>query len=124
MANTAVVIGGLLIALGLGGYFGTGTQSPTALIPAAFGILLAILGMMARDAAKRKMAMHIAATVALVGFLACVPALFKLPALLGDGAVARPAAVVSQSIMAVLTAIFVVLAIQSFRQARKARNAA
>ena len=41
--------------LGLGGYFGTGTSSLTALIPAAFGVGLTGLGVMARDAHKRKL---------------------------------------------------------------------
>lgn len=72
----------LLIALGLGGYFGTGTSSLTALIPAAFGVGIAGLGVMARGAGKRKRAMHIAVAVAALGFIACVPGLFKLPMLL------------------------------------------
>jgi hypothetical protein len=124
LANTAILFGGLLIVLGLGGYFGTGRSSLTALIPAVFGLLLGALGFMARDAAKRKTAMHIAAAVALLGFIACVPGLFKLPMLMAGETIARPAAVVSQSIMALLTGIFVVLAIKSFRDARKARDAA
>ena len=123
MATNAIVIGILLIALGLGSYFGTGMQSPTALIPSAFGLVLAGLGVMARDVAKRKMAMHIAAAVALVGYLACIPGLFKLPMILAGEVVPRPAAAISQSIMALLTAIFVVLAVRSFRQARRARAA-
>jgi hypothetical protein len=124
VATTSIVFGTLLIALGLGGYFGTSTRSLTALIPAAFGVILAVLGVMARDAAKRKMAMHIAAAVALVGYIACVPGLFKLPAVMAGQIVERPAAVISQSIMAFITGIFLVLAVKSFRDARKARQAA
>ena len=58
VTTTTIVFGMLLIGLGLGGYFGTGTSSLTALIPAAFGLALAGLGVMARDAGKRKLAMH------------------------------------------------------------------
>jgi hypothetical protein len=122
LANITVVIGIALIALGLGGYFGTGTTSLTALIPAVFGAILALLGFMARDEAKRKMAMHIAVVIGLVGFIACVPGLIKLPALLAGHEVARPPAVISQSIMGVLTAIFVALCVKSFIDARKARQ--
>lgn len=123
MPTTSIVIGFLLIALGLGGYFGTGTASLTALIPAAFGLVLAGLGVIARNEAKRKMAMHIAAAVALVGFIACVPGMLKVPALLSHQTVARPAAVISQTIMGVITAIFIVLAVKSFRDARRHRKA-
>jgi hypothetical protein len=93
------------------------------MIPAVFGLVLGALGFIARDAAKRKTAMHIAAAVALLGFLACVPGLFKLPMVMA-GQSTRPAAVVSQAIMALLTGIFVVLAVKSFRDARRARDAA
>jgi lysylphosphatidylglycerol synthetase-like protein (DUF2156 family) len=124
VANTTIVFGVLLIALGLSGYFGTGRTSLTALIPAAFGIALAGLGAMARDAAKRKMAMHIAAVLGLIGYLACIPGLFKLPLLMAHQEVPRPAAVISQSIMAFLTAIFVVLCVRSFRAAQKLRQKA
>lgn len=123
MANITLVIGIALIGLGLGGYFGTGTSSLTALIPAVFGAILALLGFMARDEAKRKVAMHIAVLIGLIGFLGSVPGLMKLPALLGGQEVARPAAVISQSIMGVLTAVFVALCVKSFIDARKGRQA-
>jgi hypothetical protein len=123
LANITLVIGIALIGLGLGGYFGTGTSSLTALIPAVFGAILALLGFMARDEAKRKVAMHIAVLIGLIGFLGSVPGLMKLPALLGGQEVARPAAVISQSIMGVLTAVFVALCVKSFIDARKGRQA-
>jgi hypothetical protein len=121
MANTTIGIGVLLIVLGFWGYFGTGTTSPTALIPAAFGLVLTICGLIARDEAKRKMAMHIAVVVGLLGFLGSVRGLTQLGTLLGGGEVARPQAVISQSIMAVLTGIFTILCVRSFIAARRAR---
>ena len=121
MANTSIVFGVILIVLGLGGYFGTGTTSLTALIPAAFGLLLVISGAIARNPEKRKLGMHIAVAVGLLGFVGSVGGLMKLPTLLTGGEVARPAAVVSQSIMAVLTLIFTVLCVRSFIAARRAR---
>ena len=101
MATTTIGFGAVLILLGLFGYFGTGMVHPTALIPAAFGLLLVVFGAMARDEKKRKMAMHIAVTVGLLGFLGTVPGLLKIGTLLSGGTVERPAAVISQSIMAV-----------------------
>ncbi len=122
MANTSITVGVLLIVLGLWGYFGTGTTSLTALIPAVFGILLVISGVIARNPAKRKMGMHIAVVVGLLGFLGSVRGLTKIGTLLAGGDVARPAAVISQSIMAVLTGIFTILCVRSFIAARRART--
>ena len=75
MSPTTIVFGMLLTLLGLAGYFLTGASSPTALIPAIFGVLLLVLGFLAHFEAARKHAMHAAATVALVG---CGGALFSL----------------------------------------------
>jgi zinc transporter ZupT len=124
LANTTIGFGIVLIVLGLGGYFGSDRVSLTALIPAAFGLLLAIFGALARDEKRRKMAMHIAVTVGLLGFLGTVSGLFQLPTLLSGGVVERPGAVVSKSIMAVLMAIYVGMCVKSFIDARRRRAGA
>jgi hypothetical protein len=124
LATTTIGFGIVLIVLGLGGYFGTDRVSPTALIPAAFGLSLVILGAKARDEKRRKMAMHIAVTVGLMGFVGTVPGLAQLPTLLSGGVVARPAAVVSKSIMAVLMAVYVGMCVKSFIDARRRRAGA
>ena len=124
MANTTIGFGIVLIVLGVGGYFGSDRVSPTALIPAAFGLLLLIFGTLARDEKRRKMAMHIAVTVGLLGFLGTVSGLFQLPTLLSGGVVARPGAVVSKSIMAVLMAVYVGMCVKSFIDARRRRAGA
>lgn len=121
MASTTIGIGAALILLGLGGYFGTGTSSPTALIPAAFGLLLVLLGGLARDPNRRKMAMHIAVVIGLLGFLGALRGIPATITLLSGGTVARPAAAISQAIMAVLMLIFVALCVRSFIEARRAR---
>jgi hypothetical protein len=123
VASTALAFGTLLILLGVVGYVATGMVSVTALIPAAFGLLLALLGLLARQEALRKHAMHAAAALALVGFLATVSVFAgPLPALLAGGDVARPAAVISRAVMAILMLVFLVLCIKSFRDARLARK--
>jgi fluoride ion exporter CrcB/FEX len=121
LATTTIGFGVVLILLGLGGYFGTGMVSLTALIPAVFGLLLVVFGAMARDDKKRKMAMHIAVTVGLLGFLGTVSGLVKIGVLLSGGEVARPAAVIAQSIMAVLMLVYVAMCVKSFIDARKKR---
>jgi O-antigen/teichoic acid export membrane protein len=118
MASTTVVFGLLLTLLGLTGYFMTGTSSITALIPAFLGVILLVLGILARSTPVRKHAMHAAAMVALVGFLGALFSLLRTPIGL------RPAmAVLSQAATVLLTGVFVALCVRSFIDARRARRA-
>jgi len=119
VASITIALGVALIIVGLAGYFLTGAVSLTALIPAAFGLVIAVLGLIARDERKRKHAMHGAVVVALLGFLGSVRGLLQIGALLA-GTAARPAAVVAQTIMAVLTLGYIVMAVRSFVRARRA----
>jgi hypothetical protein len=121
MPALTIALGVALVILGVAGYALTGGVSVTALIPAAFGLLLAIAGLLARDERKRMHAMHGAVLVALLGFLGSVRGLIRIGEVL-DGTAARPPAIVAQAIMAVLTLAYVVLAVRSFVQARMARR--
>lgn len=118
MANIAVSFGITLLVLGIAGYFGTGQVSLTALIPAAFGLLLLILGVIARDPNKRKHAMHAAAVVSVVGIAGSARGLVNL--LTGDLG-SRPNATIAQAVMAILMSIFLALCIRSFIAARRSR---
>lgn len=119
MAQTTRFFGLALVALGIIGYLATDAVSVTALIPAFFGIVLVILGWVARNERYRRHAMHFAAVIGVVGFVGAAPGLVGLLALLAGGEVQRPAAAVSQSIMAILMAIFVGLCVRSFVDARR-----
>ena len=124
MAKITIGLGLVLIVLGLGGYFGTGRVSVTALIPALFGLPLLILGLVARNERRRKTAMHIAVGIGLLGFAGTVPGLMKLPVLLTGGELARgPTAVAVQAAMAIVCLVFVLLCVWSFIKARRARAA-
>ena len=123
MPATTIALGAALIVLGLGGYILTGAVSLTALIPAAFGLLFVLAGGLARDDRKGMHAMHAAALVAILGFLGSFRGLLGLGKVF-DGTAVRPAAIVAQTIMAVLTLGYIVIALRSFIQARKARRAA
>jgi hypothetical protein len=123
MPQITMAVGSLLILIGVGFYFGTGATSLTALIPAALGLLMAIAGVVAHRESLRKHAMHAAALVGLLGVLGSARGLLQLPAVLSGADVARPAAVVAQSLTAVLCLAFVALAVNSFIQARRARDA-
>lgn len=116
MAQTTIGFGIAMIALGLIGYFGSGMASVTALIPAIFGALLVVLGMIARNESLRKHAMHGAAVVGLLG----VSAIIRPAKALANGA-DFSFAIGSQVLMAGISAIFLILCIRSFIAARRAR---
>jgi fucose 4-O-acetylase-like acetyltransferase len=120
VASTTIALGAALIVLGVGSYVLTGGVSPTALIPAAFGLLFVLAGVLARDDRRRMHAMHAAVVIALLGFVGSFRGLLGLGKVF-DGTAERPAAIVAQTIMAVLTLGYIVVAVRSFIQARKAR---
>jgi hypothetical protein len=123
MPTLALLVGVILVAIGLGTFVGTGAHAPTALIPAALGVLIALAGLLARNPRLRMHAMHVAVLVALLGALGCVPGVLKLPALLG-GTAERPVAAVAQVLTFVVCLAFVVLAVRSFIEARRSRASA
>ncbi len=98
--------------------------SPTALIPAAFGMLLLMCGTLAYLENLRKLLMHIAAVIALIGgLLAAGRGLSKVSALFGEDPVGQRATTMVL-IMAALCLTYVLLSVRSFIAARKARQAA
>lgn len=118
MPKLATVLGIILIVLGLFAYFGLSAESVTALIPAFFGIPFFILGIIGQKENLRKHAMHAAAALALIGFLGTMQGLFRFLS------AERTEAVTVQAIMAVLCLVFVILAVKSFIDARRAQKAA
>src|SRR5512141_98593 len=102
MAKTSIGFGVALIVVGLAGYFATGAQSPTALIPAAAGLLLVVCGLLARNPRMRMHAMHAAALVGVLGLVGSIGGVGQLAKLAAGESIARPAAAVSKSIMALL----------------------
>ena len=117
MPATTRLVGFVLIALGLIGYFASGRASVTALIPAFFGAIFLILALVARGESARKHAMHAAVALAVVGLLGVLPRL--IPALTA-GDVSRPA-VLSQLAMTIVLAVYVALGVKSFIDARARR---
>jgi hypothetical protein len=115
----SIVFGGLLIALGVWGYVTTSMVSWTALIPAFFGGALALLGVLALKESLLKHAMHAAALVGVVGFLAAAGRFVQ--GLRNPDA--KQAALISTGGMALLCAAFVGCCVNSFIQARRRRAA-
>ena len=121
MSTTSIVFGVLLILLGVAGYaYGlmTGHASPTALIPAAFGLVIAIIGAVAAsNEGLRKHLMHAAVIIALIGFIA---PLGRVLSKISDFSIS--AASLSQLAMSAICLIFVVFAVRSFIAARRERT--
>src|SRR5207248_2370092 len=118
----SIIFGVLLIALGVGGYLGTGSEHATALIPAAFGLALLLLGFVALKDNLRKHAMHLAAMVGLIGAVGGAVMLL-LPVIKGKE-IERPVAYGCQAALTVLCLVFVALCVNSFVQTRRRRAAA
>ena len=122
MGPVTVGFGLFLILVGLLGYFTSESHSPTALIPAAFGLIFVILGVLARKDNLRKHVMHAAAALGLIGCISaamrCVPTWMTLA---DGGEVKLPHALIAQTVMALTCALFVGLCVKSFMNARRAR---
>lgn len=118
MPATSVFFGILLVAIGAAGYFygrSVGSTSLTALIPAAFGLVFILCGLLAgMKESLRKHAMHAAAAVALIGFILTAGRL-----IMRVGQLTMSAAVISQLATAVVCLIFLLAAIGSFAAARR-----
>ena len=80
---------------------------------------LEVLGIIGLKESARKMAMHIAMVIGLLGLIGTFPGLIKLFALLTGADVARPAAVITQTMMALLCIYYLTMGIKSFIDARK-----
>ena len=111
------VAGFLLVLLGVVGYIGTGGASITALIPAFVGALFLLLALIARNPGARKHVMHAAVAIALLAVVGGVP---RIITAVNAGDLMRPA-VLAQIAMAVILAVYVLLGVKSFIDARRAR---
>ena len=119
----ALSVGVLLVVVGVVAYVVSGPgASPTALIPAALGVLLAVAGIAGlRGGDLRRHAMHGAAAVALVGTLGAAGQLIGRPARGSDDA---EVALTAGILTLLLCGIFLVLAVRSFLEARRSRQRA
>ncbi|MEM9176850.1 MAG: hypothetical protein AAGC67_16635 [Myxococcota bacterium] len=105
----------LLIALSAWGYLASDSPSVTALIPAAFGLVL--IGCYGGVRDQNKVVAHVAVVLTLVVLLALVMPL--------RGAIGRadPAAITRVAVMMASSAFALVFFIRSFIAARRAREA-
>lgn len=121
MAKIAIVFGVLMTVLGLWLYFDSESRSPTALIPAGFGVPLIVLGAIAAGGSDRTR-MHTMHGAAMIGVLAALLSLGRLGMVLARGG-AWNLALTGMVLLGALSVTFVALCVQSFIAARRARKA-
>lgn len=118
MPSLSIACGVLLILIGILGYVNgvmTDKASLTAFIPAIFGALLLLFGVIARAKENLlKHLMHAAVVVALLGFIATAGRL--IPRL---GELTFSGAEIAQISMAVVCLLFIALAGKSFAGSRR-----
>lgn len=120
MPVITMVVGILLVLIGLSGYGLSDAPSKTALIPTFFGIPVIICGMLALKEKFLKHAMHAAAVLGVLGFLAPLGRIIPT-AIKGDFAFDLGGFCLVG--MALVSGIFVLLCVKSFIDVRKAREA-
>lgn len=120
MPTIAIACGILLTLIGVAGYINgvmNDRASLTALIPAVFGVVLALLGAVAgARESLRKHLMHAAVVIALGGFFITAGRL-----MMRFSELSMSPAVISQLSMAIVCLAFVILAVKSFAAARAGR---
>jgi hypothetical protein len=117
MIRPTLIVALFLILLGIGGYFLSDAQSPTALIPTAIGILMLLLGLWAQKTPHAHIATGAAMTVALIGLIGVGMRLPKSAAAIHAASSAIPLAFFCQSIMALTCFIYLLMGIQNLIQA-------
>ena len=121
MSSTTIAFAFAYLLLGITGFVLTGSTHKTALIPCVFGVLFLIFGLLARKDNLRKHVMHAAVLIALLAFLGTARSLPHLPELF-NGTAEKPASIITQSLNAGLSLLYIILAVRSFIQARRARS--
>lgn len=121
MTKVTMATGAALVALGAIAYVASSAVSVTALIPAFVGLPILIAGVVARNPAAHRHAIHAALAVALLGALGSLMQVAKIGDVIA-GTAQRPAAVIVSTIMFALLAIYVGLGVRSFVAARRSRS--
>jgi hypothetical protein len=125
MARVTMFFGFVLVLIGVIGFVATGHAHPTALIPAAFGLILLLCGAAANTPNTKRQAlwMHVAVTVSLLGFLGTAMAIFQLIEIFQGIVLPHPPAVEEKAAMSIVCLIFTAICVRSFIAARRARRA-
>ena len=118
MPKITIYYAAILILIGVIGYLSSGMVSITALIPAFFGVVFVVLGIMAMFGNMRKNAMHVATVLAFIALLFTIGGIFDVASMLSGEPIERPGAAVTKSFMAIFSLIYFALCLWSFISAR------
>ena len=128
MPRNTMTYGLFMIAVGVASYFGSPYisgdphTSPTALIPAAAGIVMLLLGYFMRmDGGPRMIAAHLAVLISLALLAMTGRALGDVAGMFQASNPGITLAPVAKSAVAIASAIYTFAAIRSFMQARMSR---
>lgn len=119
MYRLTLSTGVILTILGILAYMITGMQSVTALIPTLFGLVIFVLGLLAKRENLHKHMMHAALIIALLGLVGSFSGIPATINLLGSVPVERPAAAISKAMMSVICLVYLIAGIRSFILARR-----
>lgn len=114
MTTVTQIVGAVLIALGVIAYVATAFASVTALFPALLGLVLLVLGLVARRASAHQHAIHAALVVALLGALGSLQPI--------GGLADAEAAAITSLVTILVCVVYIALGVRSFVAARKARE--
>jgi len=118
-----IVLGIALVALGVGAYVLSDFASVTALIPAFFGVLVAILGVVGRRRTdQQRLAAYGIGLLAVLGVVGSTRGIPDMIALLTGEAVESTIATISQGAMIVVCRVLLVAVLQFVRETRTTRN--
>jgi membrane-bound ClpP family serine protease len=126
MTKITIGFGVLLIAIAGWGFMATGSEHPTALIPAGFGLVFVLFGVLSNssDPKKRMLWMHISVTVALLLFIFLIKSDFQVFELArGANNLPHPVAIEEKAAASLLSLLYVLFCVRSFILARRARRA-
>lgn len=127
MPRYTIITGLFLILLGAYGYLSY--DSVTVLIPAFIGFLIMVFGILAVNEKRRRMFIHLAIVIAVIGLSASIKSVISIPGLIecssiGDGTIEncslflRPLAELFKSLMAIILLPYFFVSIAFFVKAR------
>lgn len=102
VSTLGIALGIVLVAIGVGAYVITAFESITALIPAIFGVIIALLGGVGRQTARERITVYGIGLLALLGVAGSAQGISELIALLTGEAVDSAIAPVAQSATVVI----------------------
>ena len=120
MTIFGVLYGAVLVIVGVFGYFKSGGESVTALIPAFLGSPVVFLSMLSLNPKYLKLSMHINVVIALLGFLATLK---DTVIFISGQEIENELAAYSKAITCIVSLLFIVFSVKSFMNARNAKRA-